>query len=267
MGNWDYVISPKHTLAGRYFAVSAPTFAPFPRGGWGFPAPDVPGNPVSWDFSSHVASLKLTSALTSNLVNEARFSYQRYGVLNTNDIPFKASQVGMTPVQPDLDGLPNIWFLPIDFAVPPVAIDLGSHPFFGNKAGINQYQAADQVSWSRGKHTVRFGGELERDQWNWVFNSLAEGATIIFPSFSDFLIGQPAFANGSVISNIISIPNFATRGPAGGINKNYRANYYAWFFQDDIKVTPRLTINAGLRWEYFGGPYDAHGRFSTLGPT
>lgn len=263
MGNWDYVISPKHTLAGRYFRVSAPTFAPFP-GGLGFPGPDVPGNPVSWNFSSHVASLKLTSALTPNLVNEARVSYQRYGVLNTNDIPFKASAVGMTPVQADLDGLPNIWFIPIDFAVPPVSMDLGSHPFFGNRAGINQYQAADQVSWSRGKHTIRFGGELERDQWNWVFNSLAEGATMIFPSFSDFLIGLPAFANGSVISNIINIPNFATRGPAGGINKNYRANYYAWFFQDDIKVTPRLTINAGLRWEYFGGPYDAHGRFSTL---
>ncbi|HTR25574.1 MAG TPA: carboxypeptidase-like regulatory domain-containing protein [Terriglobales bacterium] len=263
MGNWDYVLSPKHTLAGRYFYVSAPTFAPFP-GGLGFPAPDVPGNPVSWNFGSHVASLKLTSAMTSNFVNEVRASYQRYSVLNTNDIPFKASQVGITPVQADLDGLPNIWFLPIDPLANPTSMDIGSHPFFGNIAGINQYQFADQVSWTRGKHTVRFGAEMERDQWNWVFNSLAEGATMIFPSFSDFLLGLPAFANGAPVGNIINIPNFATRGPVGGLNKNYRQNYDAWFVQDDIKLASRLTLNAGLRWEYFGGIYDAHGRFSSL---
>jgi hypothetical protein len=260
MGNWDWNINSKHTLAGRYFFSTDPTVAPFP-GGLGFPGPNVPGNPVSWKYSAHNASLKLTSTLSSKVVNEARASYQRYGVHNSNDIPFTASEVGMTPVQPELNKLPNIWFLPIGGSS---HFDLGSHPFFGNNAAVNQYEWADQVSWVAGRHTTRFGGELERDQWNWIFNSLAEGAVMIFPTFSDFLIGKPAFQNGSIFSNIINIPNFVTRGPTGGIDKAYRAGYYNLFFQDDIKISDGLTINAGLRWEFITGISEAGGKFSML---
>jgi hypothetical protein len=258
MGNWDWNMSAKNTLSGRYFFSTDPTVAPFP-GGLGFPGPNVPGNPVSWEFSSHNASLKLTSTLSTKIVNEARASYQRYGVLNSNDIPFTASQVGMTPVQADLNKLPNLWFLPIGGTA---HFDLGSHPFFGNNASVNQYEWADQVSWASGRHTIRFGGEIEKDQWNWIFNSLAEGAVVVFPTFSDFLIGKPAFQNGSPFSNIINIPNFVTRGPKGGIDKAYRAGYYNLFFQDDFKINSRLTINLGLRWEFIQGVSEAGGKFS-----
>ena len=279
MGNWDYLINTKNTLSGRYFYSSDPTVAPFP-GGLGFPGPDVPGNPVSWTFTGHNANLKLTSTLSDTVVNEARISYQRFGVLNSNDIPFTATQVGMTPVQADLNKLPNIWFLPIA-TDSKTHMDLGSHPFFGNDAAINQFQYADQVSWVKGRQTLRMGAEVEKDQWNWIFNSLAQGAVVVFPSFSDFLVGRascrpdlffsgqcgpgnPGNTNGSLFSNIINIPNFDTRGPAGGIDKRYRSGFFSAFFQDDIKVNSRLTVNAGLRWEYLQGLNEADGRYSTI---
>ena len=260
MGNLDYILSPKETLATRFFYATDPTNAPFP-GGLGFPGPDIPGNPVYWDYSNTNSMVKLTSTFTPHLLNEAFVAYERYGVNNTNEVPFTSTQVGMTPVQPDLNLLPNIWFLPI---LESVTFDMGSHPFFGNNAAIDQYQASDQVSWTHGRENIRFGGALEMDQWNWVFNSLAQGAVMIFPSFQDFLIGMPAGANGSPIDNIISESNFDTRGPAGGINKNYRANSLSFFGEDDIRLNSRLTVNAGLRWDYYGGLYEAHGRFSTF---
>ncbi len=277
MGNWDYVVNSKNTLSGRYFYSSDPTVAPFP-GGLGFPSPNVPGNPVSWTFAGHNASLKLTSTLTDTVVNEARMSYQRYGVLNSNDIPFTGTEVGLTTVQPELNKLPNLWFLPIGGST---HMDLGAHPFFGNDAAINQFQYADQVSWVKGRHTMRMGAEVEKDQWNWVFNSLAQGAVVVFPTFSDFLIGKaacrpdlffsgqcnpgnPGSSNGSLFSNIINIPNFVTRGPTGGIDKRYRSGSFSAFFQDDIKVNSRLTVNAGLRWEYLQGLNEADGKFSTF---
>jgi hypothetical protein len=263
MGNWDWVITPKQTLSGKYFYAIDPTVAPFPGSGLGFPGPNVPGNPVSWEYGSHNANLKLTSALTTSIVNEALMAYQRYTINNTNDIPFTATEVGMTPVQSDLPKLPTLWFLPIGS---PVTFAIGSHPFYGNDAAINQYIWSDQVSWATGKHTIRFGGEIEKDQWNWIFNSLAEGACVVWPTFPDFLIGKPAFQNGTPFSNIINIPNFATRGPAGGIDKYYRSGAYSWFFQDDIRLTSNLTINAGLRWEYFAGLSEAKGAWSNISP-
>ena len=74
MGNWDYNLNQKNVLSGRYFYESQPTKAPFPSG-LGFPAPGVPGNPISQNFGYDIATLKLVSAVNPHLVNEARLGY------------------------------------------------------------------------------------------------------------------------------------------------------------------------------------------------
>jgi hypothetical protein len=75
------------------------------------------------------------------------------------------------------------------------------------------------------------------------------------------LLGESAAQNGSGQSNI-----FLSVGASGLFRKDERYTDLAGFLQDDIRVTPRLTVNAGLRYEYFGPPDEIHGRLSNFDP-
>ena len=131
---------------------------------------------------------------------------------------------------------------------PNVEIDaFGSNvgPFSGAPQTYTQniYQGADNISYIRGKHTFKVGAEfrnyiaptnvLQRSRGEWDYASLN--------SFINDLV--PDGANG------------ALRGAGSGFTAdNYHAFY--WFAQDDWKVTSRLTLNLGLRYEYSGVPRD-----------
>jgi hypothetical protein len=106
----------------------------------------------------------------------------------------------------------------------------------------NVYQWADTINYVRGPHTLKFGAEakkyiaptngLPRARGEWDYKTLSQLVNDFVP-------------NGS--------PNKALRGAgSGNVASNYNAVY--WFLQDDWKMTSRLTINAGLRYEYSGVP-------------
>jgi len=75
-------------------------------------------------------------------------------------------------------------------------------------------------------------------------------------------LGESAAQNGSSQSNV-----FYSAGGSGIFRKDERYTDYAGFIQDDFKVTARLTVNAGLRYEFFGPPTEIHGRLSDFDPT
>jgi hypothetical protein len=82
-------------------------------------------------------------------------------------------------------------------------------------------------------------------------------------TFNDFLLGQSAQQNGSPdgLSNVT-----LSNGSSGLFRKDERYNDFAGFVQDDLKLTPRLTVNAGVRYEVFGPPSEIHGRLVTFDP-
>src|SRR5215472_11245856 len=158
MGNWDYVINSKHTLSGRYFYSTAPSIQPFYQQGV-----NVPGTPENATFTNHEATLKLTSVLSANFVNEARASYQRNLVDSSTFSPFlTASNVGMTSLNAGIgyDVLPRINIGPLSF---------GTSVFGTTSNHADQFQWADQISWTHGKHTIRSGVEVAHTNWNWDF--------------------------------------------------------------------------------------------------
>jgi len=258
IGNFDYLLSSKHTLQGRYFFTEDPLTYSFavPQGG------TVPGSPTNDYYSNTVSNLKLTSVISPTLVNIAGIAFARnIGTVSTTN-PWTPSQVGMTALT--ASGL-----------TPVIAI---SNAYSLDNGGpvnwpSNKFTYSDQISWTHGQHTVRAGAEFEADQLNLSFNSTQSGI-LNFNGFDDFLLGSqgcaagtypstcsgtnPGNTNGSPFSSILSCGT-CIRSGAGGIIHEYRQRDVAAYVQDDWKVNNHLTLNLGVRWEYDGILSDNYG--------
>jgi hypothetical protein len=268
VGNVDYVINEKNTLSGRYNFTHAVTNVKMGCAPTGTAISQcLPGGPGTLLLPVTYVTGKLTTSLSSNVVNEARFSVQRYVGTPENLIPFTDTQVGITPV------IPSVNFL--DGTTVTGLFKYGAFLNLATDKWNTSWEAADTVSWSHGKHTIRTGFEYERDRQNWHFPGLAIGS-LTFPTFQDFLIGLPGCApsitaaqctasgaagttNGSVFSNISNTGTSVGITPPGGEDYEFRAPLASAFVQDDFKVRSNVTVNLGVRWEWAGQNYAANG--------
>jgi len=100
----------------------------------------------------------------------------------------------------------------------------------------------------RGKHSFRVGGEWKRHRYN---TYLPEEQATEFEKFSSF----DQLLRG-----------WAQEGDTqyGFTNKSFRMTDLSWFVADDWKLTPKLTLNLGLRWDWFGWPAEEDGRIGNL---
>jgi hypothetical protein len=264
IGNIDYAISSKQNLSGRVFVSSVRQVRSLSAPYGINPGPQfVPGSPHGYTPRDYVASLKLTSILTSNVVNEAWAAYtQDDAVGDSRGVP-PAASVGVTPLDQFFPFPPEIQVLG----------PLGSFRFLGNFASDSTsktvtYQWADNLSWSHGKHTTRLG-VFGDTQFNFEDNTGAAKGKIVVQSFEDFLLGQSAAQNGSLLgrSNIQSIQASVGVGPLGELQFQYRNYYGSAFVEDDIKVNSRFTLNLGIRWEYIGPSFDTAGTIGNVWPS
>jgi Carboxypeptidase regulatory-like domain len=129
---------------------------------------------------------------------------------------------------------------------PDVVISGGA--VFGGISGFPQgrgdttFQYSDTVSWIRGRHSIKFGAEYRRFRNN-NFNN-GTGGVLNFANLASFLAGT---ASSSTQTSLPATPG-------------YRVNALGIFVQDDFKVSARLTVNMGIRWEYNGVPSEIHNR-------
>jgi hypothetical protein len=271
MANWDYAISSKHTLSGRYFYETDPLRGAFAARGTSTTASNaLPGNPVTTTKWNHAALLRLTSLLSNNVVNEARVSYQRIIVVANPLNSLTNSQVGITDITPGLDNFN-------DFNISGLWNTSGTNSTYFVNVRSNQFELADQVSWAHGKHSVRAGFEVERVQAD--SSSPSPVGTYTFGSFNDFLIGRAACPASSTsatcsasnpgTSNGVSASNIQTFAGFGASTFDYKGRplFLSSFLQDDFKLNSRLTLNLGVRWEYDGFPSEQYGNFTDLWPT
>ena len=265
LGNFDYTINNANTFSIRYEYEADPIDAPCPVLNANLPGAFLPGSPVTTDKSNQSALVRLTTIITPNLVNEAHIAYQRYVVLNGVQTPFTNSQVGVTNLSP---GSPQGNVLSY-FNITNVFGFGGQYQFPGYWPD-NQFQWADQISWTHGQQTIRAGFEVIRIQvlQNDSGNSIGSPT---FQSFGDFLIGRCAAVVGCALSNNAASSNIQTVGTFAAVNAQYPFYYRALglngFVQDDVKVSQKLTVNVGLRWEYDGWPWVKNGVFTDTWPT
>jgi hypothetical protein len=255
IANIDYVLNAKNTLSGRYLFTEDPQVT-------AFSISTIPGTPNASYYANTDSLVKLTSLITPSFVNEARISMQRNIANGADSTPYTPQQVGITPIIPQQTQPPAI--------VIGGAYNIGGtlSPFYGP---ANQFQYADQISWSHGKHTVRAGFEYEALQWNLSFKSLLRGF-LISNGMPDILVGRGGFGDPS--GNSTNSPFgaflaclFCVKSGPDGIIHGYREKDISWFVQDDFKVNPRLTMNLGLRWEYDGMLADHFGNLTNVWPS
>lgn len=190
-------------------------------------------------------TLQLTHTWSPSVVTESRFVYNRL----LNEQPLGSAPVSPTFLISDVisrqtDG---DTVLPGYFAT---ASTLGNAIPFGGPQ--NLYQGYSSLNYQRGAHELKFGAQYLHIRDNRAFGAF-QNAIADFVTLQDFI-------NANVQDYEIAVdphgqlPGQALNAPftAPSFTRHYHYNEVAWFGEDTWKVSPRLTVSAGLRWEYFG---------------
>jgi hypothetical protein len=241
-GNIDYNFSATDRLAGKYFFQRNPTVTPFP------PEGQLLGFPQTLKAGSQAISLTNTRVLGPTATWDLKGGFIREGAFANIGQPLTAQAAGINLF--GLSRLPGIRIRSGDSTLGN-EIDVGSASPFAN-AGVyqNQYEGGTDLNWVYGKHSFSFGADYMRTQLN-ILNENNEVATIQSPDFASFL--QGTLRSGTTLF-------------VGESNRYYRANNLGLYAQDKIKVTPNLTVDAGLRFDYDGPLSEKYGHLTNFNP-
>lgn len=219
------------------------------------------GQAYDYDLGNQTLAIQDTQILRSNLVNEitAGFTYARRDINAIH--PITAAQLGIVRYNTSIYPLgPNF-----DFS--------DQLSCCGASASVNQTQRSesqdyrDILSWVLGPHSLRFGFEGRPQQFNYGV-PLDPGTLVFLGGIADSIYGPPADSGKD-----LSIRDFLVGAPfeiaigSGLTDYQYRAHDFGAFAQDDYRVTPRLTLNLGLRWDYLGNITEKHGLISNFDPS
>lgn len=244
-GNIDVNISSNHTISSKLFIADNPTVqANYNFAGLGNGSSQLVGFGGDLEIKQKLYSLTDTYIFSSKISNQARFGFSRLRVTSVPQEPFTAAQFGISSTLSNLfPGAPTLTIAGLDSN-----FVFGSSTLADQSSRINAYSFQDTVSIIAGKHRLRIGGEFRYSTVKFYFNAFSRGQ-IIFSSFNNFLSGVGTSIIGS-----------------GVFDRSFRVKDLSWFIQDDFKFNDRLTINIGLRYDFYGLPVDTQGRLVNFLP-
>jgi len=245
IGNMDYLFSTKNRVSAKYFWSRDTQRAAFSTS-------DLPGAAQDSLFENANFALHEIYTVSPTLINQLNLGYHRiYGNVYS-EYPLTSASIGITP---GCDAIPYAPIMSITGL-----FTIGGTFNDGQWADTKVYQAGDQLSWVHGAHHIRGGGDVEISHLPFADPEVTRG-NLSFSSFPDFLLGLSAAHNGTAYSNLASAQSLC-----GNSERNYKITDYDGYLQDDIHVTPTLTINAGVRWDLYGQVSDSLGRFADFWP-
>ena len=224
----DGQLSASDSLFGRYTNYESELFRPGigPLSGNVFP------------YSGRNVVVQETHIFSPALLNTFKFGYNRANVFNSWEITptSLANEIGLKINQ-----------VPEEYGLPGVALSGGW--YVGGGTGINQggidnlFQFSDTISWIQGAHTLKFGTDIRYIRFDQRLGLSNNGAFTFDDRYtgnpvSDFLLGNTAQMTAQI---------------GLGVGR-WRSQSYNFFVADDWKISPRLTLNIGLRYEY-DSPY------------
>ncbi len=234
-GRLDWVQSPSSNFFFRFSQTVEPQYLPSIINGQG----NVASIYAQQGVFGH------TKVIGTNKVNEFKFGVNYFKSSNSQTRAGVRNVVGELNI-PDIDrSNPLFWGIPV-FGITGYASvgECNDCPFVNwNTSGM----ISDNFSWNRGKHQFKLGGEYRRVRYNQIGAVVPRGRFSFNGQYSgdamaDYLLGAMSNSEGQV----------------GAPIANMRSNYMSLYLQDTWKVTSKLTLNYGLRWEYESPWYDKH---------
>ena len=244
----DHRLSASHSLAASYFYQKGTDTQPLSLTG------NIPWVDRDFKWAQHNLNVADSWVLGPNAINQLRVSYMRQFGGRVNN-PAKS-----------LGDLNSKFTIQGDPALPRLSVTgffTGQTSIAGPDAGSNYYGVKDAISLNRGRHSLKFGGEVSYEAI--VHDTLLDNyGVFVFDgskttnAYADFLLGVPA--------------SMTQDAP---IRKTDNGYYFSAFAQDDFRVHPRVTLNLGLRYDVqtpFTDPQDrklaySPGTQSTVVPT
>jgi len=233
----DRTLFKNNHISGQFFYANFTQFAPTGGGVSLGQGQNSPG-------SNNHGAMTDTHTFTAHLLNEFRGGYTNIKSYTLATENVTVGDIGMSKW--DGSSYPGIPSLSVSGLLSFGGIGVNSYQHGGNTS----ITLADTVSWTVGKHTMRFGFENRQYGWN-VDNEYGTRGSLSFPSITSFLTGTP---------NRLQVD-------VGSYDRNYRAQDLVAFAQDDFHVTRKLTLNLGVRYDYLGFPYDLNGKVGNFDPS
>jgi hypothetical protein len=245
----DHNFSSTHSLFVRYTIDDSSSLVPYfgsPPGTY------VPGFPLEHTARNQYFTVQDRSNFGREMFNELRFGINRTTASTSIVDTHPGLSISLLPDRP--------------FGL----LDIAGMSLFGNSPATpladfsTVYQLQDQFSRTTGRHTVTVGGEFKRIQSNGPLDFAVNGLY----SFQDLSpLGIPAQTNNPALEFFLqALPlSYVGVDPSNSdSNRDYRQSVASGFVQDFWRVTRQLTLNAGLRYDFYSNPSETQGRLSAI---
>jgi hypothetical protein len=238
----DYQVSDKDRMSAKFYIQTNPTSNPFGAVG------SLLGFEQQLTAGSDVGTISNNLILSPNVTWEQHVGFTRLRAYAGTGQEFDPTQLGMSLL--GAHTFPQFDITTSDSTIQE-GLEFGPSASFGN-AGMyqNQWEYESSINMVKGRHTIAFGGQLDRTQLN-VINNNTSASTADFTNFETFVEGK--LHGGDAFSG------FASR--------YYRSDTAGVYINDNFKVRSNLTVTAGLRWDFDGPLAEKYGRLTAFNPS
>ncbi len=239
----DHNFNSSNLLTGRYYFGDSDQSFPFAQLAGGL----LPGFNTTTPTRVQLVSISYVKVVNSAQVNEARLGWNRFveGFF-PEDKNFNPSSIGLDT------GVTS----PFDFGLPKITVASGGFSVLGATTSVprsrvdSNWHFIDNYSWKIGRHDIKFGYEFRRTTIALIQDNTYRGK-LTFPDLSTFLEGDP---DGGKITE-------------GDSKRHSFQNSHGFYVQDNFRITSRLSLNYGMRWDYFGVVGEKNDLFYRFDPT
>jgi hypothetical protein len=187
-----------------------------------------------------------THSITPTFVNSARFGFNRQRA----DVDYSVSAINPAAADASLAANPGRTASQVNIPAGGIGLmtgGVGANPTYFYR--WNSFQFYDDAFFTRGKHSIKFGGSVERMQLNATGLSNPNGV-FNFGGIDKFLTNQPKSFNSGILDTLHS--------------RGYRQTVFGVYFQDDWRIRSNLTLNLGLRYETVSTEKETTGQLAAL---
>jgi len=250
IGKIDHEFNQNNTVTGRYFFGNSDQQFPLALDATGG---ELPGFDTDTPTRVQLVSLSYLHVVSPTKLNELRYGWNRFTEgFFPQDQNFDPNSIGLCNVPTgsascNSSGLPIILLSPTPTGSSGFFSQIGATSGDPRKRVDTNNQLIDSFSWKVNSHDFKFGGEFHRTSIEQHFDKYSRGR-IKFDDLTDLLEAAPSAGFAYI----------------GDTERHTHENGYGLYFQDSYHLRPRVTLNYGLRWDYYGVVSEKNDLFSNF---